>query len=991
VMLFSLALSAQAEGELNFTDERKITQRAPATILSGLDIINGYPDNTFRPLAPITRAEFCKMIAMLDNGGKELTTDYTAALPAGDTTEASLRSSVGYCIAMRYALVNADGSFDSNGKITMLEAARMLLIVLGHDAEIEGFIGDEWKKNVRIETTRPRSRLFHNLPDELIANLEGELTRDYACRMFYNALTSDVVSIPSGKTTTIDDVIIRENEGVQTVANEAYDYLNRPGEKKLQLVERLFPNLRAAEDAADEFGRPCVCWVNGTKKIGPFIAHEAILAGSGVISGKSVKTKLQEDTKVTCPICRVTIEDEHEIKCPACSETFTVDSAMLKTIRTTGSCKCTNEDCGAAIAFSVEDIVPTSLEYYLNGKLQFSADVQTVVNLLGMPEVDAVGFLRNNDKIYCARLSSNTAACMLALIWRNSSYRLGKCSATTGSVSGTASYVCTYGTYNEIYFNPDSGRVTVCSMGIYPAMVNRVAPAQLDENGVEVVPAYVSANLLSGTVSPFANLELTDTVTAQTSGKTTLFLTTADAADQKYTPGEVVLLTFGYDNELGGHVVYNAYRTKATSGQISGPLSYSSAKGTTVSNFRMNGGKTRYSIVSKYFRGFPTRKFSIGDSYTIYTGVLTSTSGKATGTTMVFYAEPLAQEESIRVVYVKNAGVETSLFGEKTFHAQLVNHNGEIIDVVTDQYYGNLVDCLASYNIDAAEKYSLLKVGSSGLGKFSVKQGNAQMTLTPAKPTAITIRGDQDLDFSRERTIIADDKTLFLVGTRPSENEDMIYTAYRGIKNVPDLDSTPYYNFAELDGVASTVFIYENKSDLADSSYGMMFKTNKDLFSTYVVGTTGYYEVAAVVNDVPQTVKVTPKVYESLKYGINLFGGCTTSAEGWISSVKLLNSKYTYPITAIEPIDRGVLHMNFDANGDGGVRFMTHQDLHIYAYSLRNRTTSVITADSLNNLGATETATDLFGVNAATVKKGYYTLHETYDGKPLAGVFVIVD
>ena len=285
----------------------------------------------------------------------------------------------------------------------------------------------------------------------------------------------------------------------------------------------------------------------------------------------------------------------------------------------------------------------------------------------------------------------------------------------------------------------------------------------------------------------------------------------------------------------------------------------------------------------------------------------------------------------------------------------------------------------------------LLIFGNSGLGSFAVKQGNAMMTLTPAKSTAISIRGDQDLDFSNERSIVADDSTLFILGSRPNEDEDMVYTTYKGIKNVPDADSTPYYNFAEKDGVATVVFIYENKAEISASSYGMLFKTDKDVFKTYTLGSTGYYEMEAVINDEPKTVQVTPKLYASLKYGINLFSGLSTNTEGWISSVTLLNSKYVYPITAIEPTEKGVLHMNFDENGNGGVRYITHGDLHIYTYSLRSRKASVISEDQLSELGETETATELFGANAASIKKGFYTLHETYEGKPLAGVFIIVD
>lgn len=922
VMLFSLTLTAHAEGELTFTDVRKITQEMPATVLSGLGIINGYPDGTFRPAASISRAEFCKMIAMMDNAGKELLLDYSAALTFEDTADTPLKSPIGYCVAMNYAVGKNAKSFDPNGKVTLIEAAKMLLAVLGHDPEVEGFVGEGWKNRVLTEAHRERSGLFRNFPNELLADLDANLTRDMACRMFYNALIANVVYTPAGTTTTIDGVVIRENSGVQELENADFDYLNRPGETKLQLVERLFPNLRAQIESADEFGRPCAYWINGTTKVGPFIYLDPILSGEGPVTGKTVMTRIQED--------------------------------------------------------------PTSLTYYLDGKYVESANTYDIAQLLGMPNVDPAKFLRENHKSYCGRLNGKWAASMLGVIWKNSTYQLGRYNSS-GSVAGSASRAATYGTHNEVYYDAETKHVTVSSELIYPAKVNRYAPAQLDENGSEIAPAYVSATLLRGSIAPHADLELTDTLSVKNgSDKTALFL----AGEEKFNQDEIILLTFGYDAEKEAYIVRKAYRTTAVTGTISGPISYSSAKATTVSRFSMNGGKTRYLPIRKSSI-FPIRKFNLGDLYTVYLGNVSNYSGSDI-TTWAFYAESAAQEESTRVVYVARAGVETDLFGEKTYRARLVNHEGDILDVITDQHYGALIDCLASYSINERDQYTLLKVGSSGLGSFTVKQGNAQMTLTPAKPTAITLRGEQDLDYSRARNIIANDNTLFIVGTRPSANEDMIYTAYRGIKNVPDLDSTPYYNFAELNGVASTVFIYENKSEVAASSYGMLVRTNRDIFKTYVEGSTGYFEVQAVINDEPKTVQVTPALYESLKYGINLFNGCTTTAEGWLSSAKLLHRNYTYPITALEPADKGVIHMNFDENGNNGVRFVTHDDLHIYTYSLRENKTSVITLDMLNsNLGAIENYQSFF--NGNLVAKGYYTRHETYEGQPLAGIFVIVD
>ncbi|MDO4845014.1 MAG: S-layer homology domain-containing protein [Oscillospiraceae bacterium] len=930
ILLFGLAVTSHAEGELTFSDAGRITHKMPATVLSGLGIINGYPNNTFRPKSNITRAEFCKMLAVMDNGGKEPEGDYTSALTFTDTAASPLKNDVAYCVMMHYAAGRNAKTFDPEGNVTLLEAAKMLLCALGHDPEAEGFVGESWADNVRTEAYRDRSGLFREINQKTLKKLNGALSRDDACQMFYNTLTANVVYVDVGVSTSAGEISIQDEYQIKELPNEDFDYLNRQVDQKLQLIERVFPKIRATVDASDEFGRPCDTWVNGSQKIGPLVFRTpAIVCSANNLTGKIVMDAIKED--------------------------------------------------------------PTSLVYYQNGKLTETCDISTMQSLFGLGDIDCPRYVREHDYPFLLPLQSNTAAYMLALIWKNSTQTLGYGASPHGKVTGTANRICYYGIYTEIYYDSNTRALTICCSHINPARVNRVYPEQLDENGNVVVPSYVSATFLSGSVKQMRDLDLTDDITIPIKEeREALFLASLDENDSDYRQGEVVLLSFGYDVKTNKYTVLNVLRTVETSGYISGPFSYASSTSINISRFYMNGDTSESYYIIRKDDVFPLASFNIGDQYVVYSASLltyfgTETSGYA------FYLEPLKLDNVNKIAYVARAGVETDIFGEKTYRAKLINSEGSQIDVVTDTYCGNMVDCLVSYTTDAHSKYSLTKVGSSGLGSFTVKQGNAKMTLTPAKSTAISIRGPQDLDYANERSILANDNTLFIIGSRPDENEDLVYETYVGIKNVPDTESATYYNYVEKDGIATVVFIYENTSNTSNSSYGLLFKTDKDVFKTYVTGSTGYYEMEAVIDDEAKTVQVTPALYTSLKYGINLFSGCSANADGWLTAVKLLDSKYVYPITALESADKGVLHLNFDENGDGGERLIVHDGIHVYAYSLRNQKLSVITADELSDLGDVAAADELFGANAPFVKKGYYTLHETYEGKPLAGIFVIVN
>lgn len=73
-LLFMLsAIGASA----TFSDQDQIQNTEAVDVCVSLNIIGGYPDGFYRPDRKVTRAQMCKMICLLCNGGRE---------PALDTT-----------------------------------------------------------------------------------------------------------------------------------------------------------------------------------------------------------------------------------------------------------------------------------------------------------------------------------------------------------------------------------------------------------------------------------------------------------------------------------------------------------------------------------------------------------------------------------------------------------------------------------------------------------------------------------------------------------------------------------------------------------------------------------------------------------------------------------------------------------------------------------------------------------------------------------------
>ena len=100
--------------------------------LSGMGIITGYPDGTFRPNEKITRAEFATLLSR-----------FTEAKPAGtasfsDTASHWARAAIETASANGWVTGYPDGTFRPNNSITRAEAMTMINRMLGRLPETSG-------------------------------------------------------------------------------------------------------------------------------------------------------------------------------------------------------------------------------------------------------------------------------------------------------------------------------------------------------------------------------------------------------------------------------------------------------------------------------------------------------------------------------------------------------------------------------------------------------------------------------------------------------------------------------------------------------------------------------------------------------------------------------------------------------------------------------------------------------------------------------------
>ena len=152
-LTFAMAISMFASAA--FTDAADINpaHADDVAMLVELGVLNGYTDGSFKPANTITRAEFSKMAYTIkfgrDDAGKLFAGSASKFTDVeGNANIAWAKGYINYCANQGIIAGVGNNKFNPNGNVTVAEAAKMLLVILGCDATKEGFIGANWMGNV---------------------------------------------------------------------------------------------------------------------------------------------------------------------------------------------------------------------------------------------------------------------------------------------------------------------------------------------------------------------------------------------------------------------------------------------------------------------------------------------------------------------------------------------------------------------------------------------------------------------------------------------------------------------------------------------------------------------------------------------------------------------------------------------------------------------------------------------------------------------------
>ena len=298
-MVMTLGLATVGTNAAEFADQSDISYDEAVNVLSTVGVLGGEGDNKFNPKGELTRAAGAKIIAYLDLG--EATAEAMPATQVFDDVPSTFWGAkyIAYCANVGYIGGVGNNKFDPDAPLSGYAFGKMLLCVLGYDAELEGFGGSNWQLNV---AKLMGSNDINKSVDKIGSAV---LTREEAAQYALNALKADTVEYDTKGTT----VSVGGTAAVTVGASKAKSVAdstnvashrainNEPASGALvttvQLGEKLYKGDLVRTVTSDDMNTPADRWTWKTNVEVGYYEHAADFT---YVSGKSqTLAKLLDD------------------------------------------------------------------------------------------------------------------------------------------------------------------------------------------------------------------------------------------------------------------------------------------------------------------------------------------------------------------------------------------------------------------------------------------------------------------------------------------------------------------------------------------------------------------------------------------------------------------------------------------------------------------------------------------------------------------------
>ena len=171
-----------------FTDQADIKVKSDVVdTLVSLGVIEGFEDGSFQPNGTVTRAQMAKMIYVLRTGNSDASAYNDDKSSFTDIGSHWARGYIKYCQSLGIIAGKSNTIFAPNASVTAQEAAKMLLVTLGYDAQKAGLVGSGWVSKTNALADE------NGLLDDVNTSFTAACPRQYAAQLIYNAIDAKTV------------------------------------------------------------------------------------------------------------------------------------------------------------------------------------------------------------------------------------------------------------------------------------------------------------------------------------------------------------------------------------------------------------------------------------------------------------------------------------------------------------------------------------------------------------------------------------------------------------------------------------------------------------------------------------------------------------------------------------------------------------------------------------------------------------------------------
>lgn len=186
--MMAIGASAADKTAADLTDMDKVTNKDAVSLMVDLGIIVGKPDGSYAPAETVDRATMAKLIYSVLEASTDASAFTGVSSVLTDVKDNWAEGYINYCYSLGIVAGTGNNTFNPNGKVSVVSAAKMLLVSLGYDSKLSKYENDpNWSVNIMKDAQKA------GLLSDVSQKTNDELTRDNAAQMIFNTMMAKTV------------------------------------------------------------------------------------------------------------------------------------------------------------------------------------------------------------------------------------------------------------------------------------------------------------------------------------------------------------------------------------------------------------------------------------------------------------------------------------------------------------------------------------------------------------------------------------------------------------------------------------------------------------------------------------------------------------------------------------------------------------------------------------------------------------------------------